>query len=127
MTQTAARRRADNVHRRLPGWIVGLQQQLSDRIFADGDAFACENRWEITKTTGRFGFGTRTYRDPRFGQRAAAPSDSELSPSLRREEGQPQPASDVVGLEPPATMCAGWSAPQARHQRKKGRGRRTGG
>jgi hypothetical protein len=51
-------------------WIARLQRQLTDRIFADGDAFAHEHGWEITKTTGRFGFGARSYRDPRFGQRA---------------------------------------------------------
>jgi hypothetical protein len=45
---------------------------LSDRVFVGGDAFARENGWEITKTTGRVGFGARTYRDPRFGPRTAA-------------------------------------------------------
>jgi hypothetical protein len=53
-------------------WIAGLLRQLSDRIFADGDAFARDNGWQITKTTGRFGFGVRSYRDPRFGPRTAA-------------------------------------------------------
>jgi len=41
-------------------------QQLSDHIFADGDAFAIEHGWEITKTAGWFGFGGRMYRDLRF-------------------------------------------------------------
>lgn len=54
------------------GWFVRLQRQLSDRVFADGDAFAHQKGWEITKTTGRFGFGARSYRDQRFGPRAAA-------------------------------------------------------
>jgi hypothetical protein len=53
-------------------WAARLLRQLSDRVFADGDAFARENGWEITKTTGRFGFGVRSYRDPRFGSRTAA-------------------------------------------------------
>jgi hypothetical protein len=53
-------------------WFARLQRQLSDRVFADCDAFASRNGWEITKTTGRFGFGARSYRDPRFGPRAAA-------------------------------------------------------
>jgi hypothetical protein len=56
------------------GWVARLLRQLSDRVFADGDAFARENGWEITKTTGRFGFGARSYRDPRFGPRTAAGS-----------------------------------------------------
>jgi hypothetical protein len=72
MTQTAAARHVGSVPRRLTGWIARFQRQLSDRIFADGDAFARERGWEITKTTLRLGFGARSYRDPRFGQRAAA-------------------------------------------------------
>jgi hypothetical protein len=55
-----------------PEWVARLLRQLSDRVFAGGDAFARENGWEITKTTGRFGFGARSYRDPRFGPRTAA-------------------------------------------------------
>jgi hypothetical protein len=119
MTEIATRQHVGSVPRRLAGWIVRLQRQPSDRVFTDGDAFAREHGWEITKTTGRFGFGARSYRDPRFGQRPAAP-DSGLSPSPGRAEPQPQPGSDVVRLDPPATMRAGWSAPQARRQRKKG-------
>jgi hypothetical protein len=72
MTQTATRRQAGSVPRRLARWIARLQQQLSDSGFTDGDAFASEHGWQITKTTARFGFGARSYRDPRFGQRAAA-------------------------------------------------------
>ena len=72
MIQAATRRHAGSVLRHLAGWIAGLQRQLSGRVFADGDALAREHGWEITKTTGRFGFGARSYRDPRFGQRAAA-------------------------------------------------------
>jgi hypothetical protein len=53
-------------------WIARLLRQLSDHVFAGGDAFARENGWEITKTTGRFGFGIRSYRDPRFGPRTTA-------------------------------------------------------
>ena len=40
------------------GWLARLQQQLSDCVFSAGDAFARGNGWEITKTTGRFGFGS---------------------------------------------------------------------
>jgi hypothetical protein len=119
MTQTATRRHVGSVPRRLARWIARLQQPLSDRLFADADAFAREHGWQLTRTTGQFGFGARTYRDPRFGQHPAAP-DSGLSPRPGRVEPQPQPGSDVVRLDPPATMRAGWSAPQARHQRKKG-------
>jgi hypothetical protein len=72
MTQTAAARHVGSVPRHLTGWMARFQRQLSDRIFADGDAFARERGWEITKTTGRLGFSARSYRDPRFGHRAAA-------------------------------------------------------
>jgi hypothetical protein len=71
MTEAATRRSTGSAPRRLFGWVARFQQRLSDCVFA-GDAFARERGWEITKTTGRFGFGARTYRDPRFGQRAAA-------------------------------------------------------
>ena len=72
MAQTATHRHVGNVPRRLAGWLARLQRQLSDRVFADGDVFAREHGWEITTTTGRLGFGARSYRDPRFGQRTAA-------------------------------------------------------
>jgi hypothetical protein len=72
MTQTATPPHAGNVPRRLADRIARLQRQLSDRIFAGRDAFAREHGWQITKTTGRLGFGARSYHDPRFGQRAAA-------------------------------------------------------
>jgi len=55
-----------------PEWVARLLRQLSDRVFGGGDAFARANGWEITKTTGRLGFGARSYRDPRFGPRTAA-------------------------------------------------------
>jgi hypothetical protein len=71
MTQTTPRRGASNIPRRLAAQVARLQRLLSDRLFAGGDAFAREQRWEITKRTGRFGFGARSYRDPRFGQHAA--------------------------------------------------------
>jgi hypothetical protein len=127
MTETATCRHVGSVARSLARWIARLHRQLSDCVFADGDAFAREHEWQITKTTGRFGFGARSYRDPRFGQRPAAPpSDSEPSASLRQAEAQPQPGSNVVRLDPPAAMRTGWSAPQARYRPKKGGGERTG-
>ncbi len=39
--------------------------------------------WTITRTTGRLGFGARTYRDPRFGQRPAGARHGEPPSSLR--------------------------------------------
>jgi hypothetical protein len=54
--------------------ITRLQHRLSDRVHARGDAFAEQAGWITTRTTGRFGFGARVYRDPRFGQRHAEAS-----------------------------------------------------
>jgi hypothetical protein len=61
-------------HQHNPGtpradWVPHLLRQLSDRVFAGGDAIARKNGWQITKTTGRFGFGARAYRDQRFDHR----------------------------------------------------------
>ena len=56
----------------LAGWMSCLVRQLSDSVFAGGDAFARQNGWEITKTTGRCGFSACSYRDPRFGPRTGA-------------------------------------------------------
>ena len=50
-------------------WLTRLQQRWSDRVHARGDAFAEQAGWTTTTTKGRFGFGARVYRDPRFGQR----------------------------------------------------------
>jgi hypothetical protein len=52
-------------------WITRLRRRLSDRVHAGGDAVAGQAGWAITTATGRFGFGARVYRDPRFGQRHA--------------------------------------------------------
>ncbi len=86
MTETATRRRAGCTPGRLAARIARLQRQLSDRVHADGDAFARQQGWEIAGTTGRLGFGARVYRDPRFGQRAdtVRPSEPPSGPGSRR-------------------------------------------
>jgi hypothetical protein len=71
MTQITPRRGASNIPRLLAAQVARLQRLLSDRLFAAGDTFARAQRWEITTSSGRFGFGARIYRDPRFGQHAA--------------------------------------------------------
>jgi hypothetical protein len=68
MTDMAAGGRAKGLTGRVSAWIARRQQQLSDHLHADGDAVARECGWTITTTTGRFGFGGRVYRDPRFDQ-----------------------------------------------------------
>jgi hypothetical protein len=79
MTQTAPRRGGGNMPHPLGAWMARLQRLLSDRLFAQGDAFAREQGWETTKSTGRFGFGARSYRDSRFGQRGVARQGEECT------------------------------------------------
>lgn len=68
MTKTTARRRAGFVAR-MPAWIGRRQRELSDRVHAPGDECARQHGWQVSKSTGRFGFGSRSYRDPRFDDR----------------------------------------------------------
>jgi hypothetical protein len=71
MTEIARRGHVGSVLSRLAARIARLNRQLSDRMFAEGDAFAREHGWTIAKTSGRFGLGGRVYRDPRFDYRKA--------------------------------------------------------
>jgi hypothetical protein len=89
MTDMAASQRAKGVSARVSAWIVRLQQQFSDHLHADGDALAGERGWTITKTTGRFGFGGRVYRDPRFDQLAEDARRSEPPGSEKWLQGLP--------------------------------------
>ncbi|MGH3158342.1 MAG: hypothetical protein ACRDNF_17460 [Streptosporangiaceae bacterium] len=68
--------------RRVADWIGTQQQAVSDRAHASGDARAVARGWTVTTSTGRLGFGARTYRDPRFDSRAhpQAPTPRPLSP-----------------------------------------------
>jgi hypothetical protein len=50
-------------------WVGARQRELSDRVHAAGDAAAGQHGWTVTAATGRFGFGARSYRDPRFDDR----------------------------------------------------------
>jgi hypothetical protein len=66
--ETAERRRT-GILARMPAWIGRRQRELSDRVHAAGDECARQHGWQVTKSTGRLGFGARSYRDPRFGDR----------------------------------------------------------
>ena len=68
ITETAAPRRT-GILNRMPTWIGRRQRELSDRVHAAGDERARQHGWQVTKSTGRLGFGVRSYRDPRFGDR----------------------------------------------------------
>ncbi len=65
-------------------WIRRIQQRLADRVHARGDAFAEQAGWATSTTAGRFGFGARVYRDPRFSQRHAAATSAAQSTGARR-------------------------------------------
>jgi hypothetical protein len=54
---------------RILAWALHHPRALSDRLHAAADERARQYGWEITKSTGRFGFAARTYRDPRFDDR----------------------------------------------------------
>jgi hypothetical protein len=79
--------------RRIVGWIGAWQQAISDRVHADDDAFARAQGWTVTASTGRFGFGTRTYRDPRFDRLRRPPGPARLAepagPTDRPQPGEP--------------------------------------
>jgi hypothetical protein len=65
-------RKQSCVRVRIGAWIGRRQLDLSDRAHAAADDRACRHGWEITKSTGRFGFGARRYHDPRFWRPAPA-------------------------------------------------------
>jgi hypothetical protein len=58
--------RQDSPH---PGWLARKQDGLSTRVHAAGDAAMAQAGLTVTASTGRFGFGARTYRHPGFGSR----------------------------------------------------------
>jgi hypothetical protein len=60
---------AAQISKRLRRW----QHELSARAHAAGDVAAKQYGWTVTETTGRFGFGARSYRDPRFDGRRRQP------------------------------------------------------
>lgn len=68
MTEPAIRIRA-GIIARVSLWVRRCQRELSTRVHAAGDKRARQYGWEVMDSTGRFGFGVRTYRDPRFDDR----------------------------------------------------------
>jgi hypothetical protein len=54
---------------RISAWVRRRQSELCARVHAAGDERARRHGWTVTETTGRFGVGTRVYRDPRFDDR----------------------------------------------------------
>jgi hypothetical protein len=79
----------------MSAWVRRQQRALSVRVHAAGDQRARSHGWIVTETTGRFGFGARIYRDPRFG--APWPAVA-VAPAVRQS---------------PLALCAGCGAGQA--------------
>jgi hypothetical protein len=128
MTDMAASQPAKGVTARVSAWIARRQRQFSDHLHADEDALAHERGWTITKTTGRFGFGGRVYRDPRFDKLAGAarrdqPFESEMWQQglPNAQEGKPIMAgSDTAdGSLMPSHRSAGWAKSLAEAVRAK--------
>jgi hypothetical protein len=76
---------------RISTWVGHRQRELSDRIHAAEDAAARRHGWTVTATTGRFGFGARSYQDPRFGgrQQLVLRGQDAGMPPVRRRSGRP--------------------------------------
>ena len=64
---------------RLSRWVGRCQHNLSDRVHTAADERARRYGWQVTEGTGRFGFGTRTYRDPRFDTRRLPPGPAQAA------------------------------------------------
>ena len=96
MTEITSRTRA-GIAARSSGWVGLRQQELSNRVHAAGDAAARQHGWTVTATTGWFGFGARSYRDPRFNdrrQQLALSRQDAAVPSVRRRSGQLESQGD---------------------------------
>jgi len=68
ITDTARGRRT-GIAKRISAWVRHRQRELSDRVHSAGDAAVRQHGGAITKSTGRLGFGARSYLDPRFNNR----------------------------------------------------------
>jgi hypothetical protein len=111
MTQAITPRHFKRLLSRLATRAARPLEQLSDRIHAGGDATARQNGWEITRTSGRLGFGARMYHDPLFAQRARG-NDS-FGPEVGKRTAS---ATDRPSAGGPAT------ASQPHYARDRGEG-----
>jgi hypothetical protein len=69
---TAAPPVGARLFRRIVNAIGAWQETVSDRVHAEEEDFCTQVMgWTATRGTGWFGFGTRTYRDPRMDSLAA--------------------------------------------------------
>ena len=69
MTSITTTTTAPATRRTLADWLGRNQAALSTRVHAAGDARMIQAGLTVTASTGRFGFGARTYRHPGFDSR----------------------------------------------------------
>ncbi len=96
MTEITSRTRA-GIAAWISGWVGLRQQKLSDWVHAAGDATARQHGWTVTATAGWFGFGARSYWDPRFDERRqqlAQSGQDAAMPPVRRRSGRPEDQGD---------------------------------
>ena len=93
MTESTIRTRA-GIAARIWVWVRRCQRKLSARIHAAGDDRARRYGWNVTETTGRFGFEARSYRDPRFAGRRRQLAPEAGAPGTRSEAA---PAREAGG------------------------------
>jgi hypothetical protein len=66
MTSITTTTTAPATGRSLAGWLASNQAALSTHVHAAGDARTAQAGLTVAASTGRFGFGARTYRHPGF-------------------------------------------------------------
>jgi hypothetical protein len=69
VTTTTTAPATARTRRTLADWLARKQDGLSTRVHAAGDAAMAQAGLTVTASTGRFGFGARTYRHPGFDSR----------------------------------------------------------
>lgn len=68
---TAAPTTTPAARRGLAAWLGRKQEALSTRAHAAGDSRMARQGLTVTTSTGRFGFGARTYHHPGFDRTAS--------------------------------------------------------
>jgi hypothetical protein len=101
MTETAIGRRA-GIAARISMWVGRRQRELSARVHASGDERARRCGWTVIESTGRLGFGARSYRDPRFGERRQLSPGGVSVGKATPFPGQPRISSSAAATVTPS-------------------------
>jgi hypothetical protein len=99
MTQITIHPRAGAVAR-ISAWVRRRQGDLSNRVHAAADERARRYGWEVKRSTGRFGFGERMYRDPRFDGRRRQLSHSATQDQVIGWSEASECSSEAAHYEP---------------------------